>query len=475
MRKLLGTNFILLILAVIFLLWSVVYFFYEMTIEDLFDSELIAAGIIISIFLFGLGLFRLYAEVKKSEGLQKELSQAYQELAERHKIIEEQLKASEEDANYLADVLPQIIWKTDNEGHAIYFNQVWYKFTGMNEQDSLGSGWLKAVHPDDQEETLSTWQQSIAESQKFQVEYRLRKHDGRYCWFLSIGIPKRNAQGAIEKWYGSCTDIEDQKNLNAFLENKVEERTSELKKANEELKRSNEELENFAYIASHDLQEPLRKIRAFGDMLAKKHANSLPEKAREYISRMQNASMRMQKLIDDLLNYSRVSRNFYDDMRPVNLKELVEEVLENMEAVVTDNDATISYNGLPTITGNRRQMSQLFQNLISNGIKFHKPDQRPVIKINSRQINSETLKTKYGLSSTHPHYELEVSDNGIGFKEKYLDKIFTIFQRLHGRFEYQGTGIGLAICRKVVENHHGVITAQSTPEEGSKFIIVIPE
>ena len=241
------------------------------------------------------------------------------------------------------------------------------------------------------------------------------------------------------------------------------------------LESAKESLEQFAYVASHDLQEPLRKIRAFGDRLTVKYAEQLEGNGQDYIARMQNAAERMQRLIDDLLQYSRVGR-IRGDAQAINLIELVADVLENVGDSVEKSQAQVWYQGLPTIEGETWQIRQLFQNLISNAIKFRRPDVPPDVRITSREIPSDELSRvrKDHLLNT-VYYEISVADNGIGFDEKYLDRIFDIFQRLHGRTKYSGTGIGLAICRKIVENHYGAIAARATPGQGATFSIVLPK
>lgn len=234
----------------------------------------------------------------------------------------------------------------------------------------------------------------------------------------------------------------------------------ELQKRTQLLTESNLELEQFAYIASHDLQEPLRKIRTFGDRLTSKYAAQLDEKGADYIQRMQVASERMQFLIDDLLRYSRVSRTekvFLD----VNLNEVVKDVLEILEPVITQKNAVITYPRLPVIVGDSRQLIQLFQNLLSNSLKYAKPNTIPKIAIEYQ----EDLDNFY----------ITVSDNGIGFDNKYKEQIFVIFKRLHGRSEYDGTGIGLSICEKIMTNHLGEINAESIQGEGAIFNLKFPK
>ncbi|MBE9216034.1 PAS domain-containing protein [Plectonema cf. radiosum LEGE 06105] len=230
----------------------------------------------------------------------------------------------------------------------------------------------------------------------------------------------------------------------------------------EELTRSNEELQQFAFIASHDLQEPLRKIIAFGDRLKATCENALTDKGYDYLQRMQNAAQRMQALIEDILTLSRVTTKGQPFVQ-VNLAQITHEVLSDLEIVIAQTKARIEIGELPTIEADPLQMRQLLQNLIGNALKFHRETEPPLVKIYSRILTNQQLISDY--------CEIFIEDNGIGFDEKYLDRIFNVFQRLHGRTEYEGTGIGLAICRKIVERHQGTITANSEPGKGASFII----
>ncbi len=232
----------------------------------------------------------------------------------------------------------------------------------------------------------------------------------------------------------------------------------------EELTRSNEELQQFAFIASHDLQEPLRKITAFGDRLKATCQDALTDKGHDYLQRMQNAAERMQVLIEDLLTLSRITTRAQPFVE-VNLARVTKEVLSDLEIRIAQTGAHIEIGELSTIKADPLQMRQLLQNLISNALKFHPEKEPPIVKIHSQKFTNQQLKSEY--------YEIIVEDNGIGFEEKYLDRIFNVFQRLHGRTEYEGTGMGLAICRKIVERHQGSITAKSEPGKGASFIVTI--
>lgn len=245
------------------------------------------------------------------------------------------------------------------------------------------------------------------------------------------------------------------------LEQHVKDRTKELNATNTELQRSNRELEDFAYVASHDLQEPLRKIQAFGNLLEEEYASKLEEGAL-YVERMQHAAARMRTLIDDLLAFSRVTTKA-QEMVDVDLNKLIKETLSDMEIRIKELNAKVEVKKLPTIKADPVQMRQLFQNLISNALKFHKKGVSPVITI--YPMKDLEQKTKH---------VIYVEDNGIGFDEKYTDRIFTVFQRLHGKEDYEGTGVGLAVVRKIMERHNGMILAKSTLGKGATFILTFP-
>ena len=239
------------------------------------------------------------------------------------------------------------------------------------------------------------------------------------------------------------------------LKKEIEERT----KIEEELKRSNQDLQDFASIASHDLQEPLRKVIMFGDRLNAQFSVEMNEKALGYLERMSNAASRMQTLIDELLLFSRVSSTA-KPFQATNLEKIVREVLSDLESRLTRSSARIEIKNLPTVEADEIQMRQLFQNLISNALKFHKKDIPPEVSILGHVIG--------------PACEIIVRDNGVGFDEQYAQRIFKPFERLHGRSEFEGTGMGLAICRKIVKRHGGSIGVKSRLNEGCEFSITLP-
>jgi signal transduction histidine kinase len=255
---------------------------------------------------------------------------------------------------------------------------------------------------------------------------------------------------------------------NEALEQKVQERTTELNEAVQSLRHSNRELEQFASVASHDLQEPLRKIQAFGDRLQEKCSEGLGDQGRQYVDRMQAAATRMRSLIDAILSYSRITTKAQPFV-PVDLGLTAREVLSDLEGRLSQTGGRVDIGRLPTVDADPMQMRQLLQNLIGNALKFHRPGEAPVVAVESRLLSAEGDGPRAAR-----RYEVSVRDNGIGFEETYLDRIFDVFQRLHGRQEYEGTGMGLAICRRIVERHGGSITATSAPDKGAAFMFTLP-
>jgi light-regulated signal transduction histidine kinase (bacteriophytochrome) len=266
----------------------------------------------------------------------------------------------------------------------------------------------------------------------------------------------------VIKVLGVCADVTQ-------LELYKRELELQLEKANN----SNLELEQFAYIASHDLQEPLRKITAFGERLEKNYKTILGDDGQFYLNRMTNAAQRMNILIEDLLKYSRASRKT-EDLTKISLNDVLKNVLEVLELKINEKKAIVKIASLPSVEAQPTQMLQLFQNLIENALKFSQNEVQPMIEIDSVEIMGGHAQQIKSLIPDRKYYKIRVIDNGIGFEPKNKEKIFTIFQRLHGRSEYEGTGICLAICRKIVEANGGKIIAESDQNQGAVFIIYLP-
>jgi|SRR6266850_4946510 len=239
------------------------------------------------------------------------------------------------------------------------------------------------------------------------------------------------------------------------------------------VERSNRELQDFAQVASHDLQEPLRKIMSFGDRIKRQAGDSLDEECRDYLQRMFNAAARMQSLITDLMSFSRIATQGQPFVR-TDLGLIAREVSNDLESNIEKTGGRVDIEDLPTIDADATQMRQLLQNLISNSLKYHREGVPPIVRVYSQRLDPRSPESMDSGALARQLFQILVTDNGIGFDEKYLDRIFTVFQRLHKRGQYEGTGVGLAICRKIVDRHGGTITARSTPGQGTTFVVTMP-
>lgn len=411
------------------------------------------------------------------------------------KKAERELKNSEERLRFMADTMPQLVWITRPDGYHEYYNKHWYEYTGTNEGVTDGDGWNNLFHASDRARARKVWQQSLETGEPYEIKYRLyHAPSGKYRWVVGRALPYKNDAGKILKWYGTCTDIDDsikeiemrkklEKALNLekeSLELRVAERTSQLKLTNEglrkeikkrqrveqklreyseELQRSNRELEEFAYVSSHDLQEPLRKIQAFGDLLVDEYGDKLGE-GHEYLTRIQSSAHRMSALIEDLLTFSRVSTKPATP-RPININEIVRITITDLQDRIEKEEGTVLVEtALPTITADETHMRQLFQNLLSNALKFHPKDRAPVVKV--------------AATKTEDFHVITISDNGIGIDAKYKDKVFAVFQRLNTKQAFEGTGVGLAVCKKIAERYGGTIDIESQLGVGTTFSISLP-
>lgn len=395
-------------------------------------------------------LHRLYEQHRELLKIKASLMQEVEVRREAERSLT-QLSAEQQT---LIRSFPQIVFTVSPECTIEFVNDHWYEYsTALSEFPEL--------HPDDvaKKEELNC---SVKDGKAFVRELRIRQiSTGSYRYHLLRMVPVMQ-EGQLIKWVGTFTDIHDQKAAREELEIMVAERTRELTLKNAELELSNHELQQFASVASHDLQEPLRKIQMYSNRIHDRFKTQAGE-ALNYVDRVIDASGRMSSLITDLLSYSRLSIKSL--FRKTDLNELITGIITDLEFSIREKQAELSIDQLPEIECVEGQIRQVFQNLISNALKFSREDQAPQIHISSEQYTDE---------SGREMCRIYVKDNGIGFDEQYLDKIFTIFQRLNAKEAYEGTGIGLAIVKKIVEKHSGAITAHSSEGNGATFILSLP-
>ena len=386
--------------------------------------------------------------------------------------VNEELQLLLREFRFVTDFMPQMVWSALPDGYHDYYNKRWYEYTGLAYEGTKGDGWATVLHPDDQKAAWKAWSHSLNTGDPYEIEYRFRRHDGEYQWFLGRALPLKDEHGAIRKWFGTCTDIHEQKLANNLLEQKVQERTRALREMNMELEESNNDLLQYASVASHDLKEPLRKTVIFGTLLKDNHSDELSEKARSYVDKIIVSSDRMTRLVSDLLNYTRLSSSGTPKFEKTNLNEVLKEVLNDLEILIHEKKARIHFDELPYAEVIASEMRQVFQNIISNALKFTKQNVDPHINITAVKISKPTLIDAYDANGCW--CRITIKDNGIGFSNAFAEKIFGMFQRLHGREQFDGTGIGLAIAKKVITKHNGIITAQGKSGSGATFIIIIP-
>ncbi len=389
--------------------------------------------------------------------------------------IKAQLKVEESEARFrtMAEGTDIYIAVGDESSNATYFNKAWTKLTGRPMNELLEFGWVDLVHPDDKERYVNIYLDAFKIQGGFIGEFRILTPRGDYRWLLAHGTARFNSDGVFAGYVSSCVDITEQVETRKEIAEAVVERTKELAESNLRLKRSNEELEQFAYIASHDLQEPIRKISTFTQML--EHSiQDKSEKSNDYFSKIYSSTDRMTNLIRDVLAYSRIKEEPHA-FEKVDLNKIIEILKIDFELQIEETKATIEILDLPIIDAIPSQMTQLFGNLLSNSLKYHKDGVKPVIKIFASIAKLEKVAKRLVLDKHKTYYHIQFSDNGIGFDKDHVERIFRIFQRLHGKTEFEGTGIGLAICNRIVQNHKGHISAAVGENGGATFDILLPE
>jgi two-component system sensor kinase FixL len=406
--------------------------------------------------------------LKKSE---KTLSQERQILESSKTVLELHVQARTKELQKLQRRYEHIlnsagegICGLDLDGKITFVNPAVAKLTGWPLADLIGKPEQEVFGHD------RAQGQQVHDGQQM-GEQLFHRPDGS-CFAVEFVRTSINEAGRVMGEVLVFKDITERKRVEDTLAQKAAELT-----------RSNAELEQFAFVASHDLQEPLRKIQAFGDRLKTKFADIVTPEAKDYLERMQGAASRMRNLIDDLLAFSRAIRST-EPFSPVDLGVVTKEVLGDLEVLIEKNHAKVEVSNLPNIEADPMQMRQLLLNLIGNALKFQPAGGSPLIKISARLLDQPALG-ETGFFRLNPSTgepgplpgqlcELSIEDNGIGFDEQYSEKIFAVFQRLHGRNEYEGSGIGLAVCRRIADRHHGRIVARSQPGKGSNFVVTLP-
>lgn len=401
---------------------------------------------------------RLYEQTKALNDTQR----ALQEEIEIRKKAEEALKQKVDEQHTILESLPQIAFMADARGEIEFVNEHWFSYAGTIHtypQSHPGEPNLEA-----RIKAATMGNESIV------AEVRLKQLQADAYRHYLLRMTPVLKDGRALKWVGTFTDIQQQKEANEMLEQHVAERTRELLESNRKLEATNYDLQQFASVASHDLKEPLRKIQVFSSIIKEKYTEETGNGVQNYIDRIIDSSERMSSLINDLLSYSRLAA--HELFKPVDLNKVVSVILQDLEIAIKEKDAQVQVDKLPVIEVIPGQIHQVFQNIISNALKFSRKNVRPELTISGQRIAEKELD---GMPDHQGEFcRISISDNGIGFNEKYLDKIFTIFQRLNARDTYEGTGIGLAIAKRIIEKHNGLITARSKENEGSTFIIVLP-
>jgi PAS domain S-box-containing protein len=357
------------------------------------------------------------------------------------------LQESEVRLSTLAAMVPEILYTATPDGMTDYVSRRFVDYSGEPIEELQGQGWINVVHPDDRHSAMSVWTNSVQSGIDYEVNFRLRRADGGYRWFQSRAVPMLGPQGTVEKWFGIFSDIHDSK----LLELDLSQRTAQLLRYNERLKR-------FAYAVSHDLQEPLRAIGSYTQLLARRNEGKLGNDSDQFIRFVLNGVDRMRRLIHDLLEYSRTGNEPVEDKVATDVNLILGLALQQLQLRVEESGAKITFDQLPTVVVNQDLLVRVFQNLISNAIKYS--DRKPA------EIHVSCLRAA-------DEWVFSVRDNGIGIDPRYHDRIFEPFERLRHSREITGTGVGLAICKQIVERHGGRMWVESTEGKGSTLFFTI--
>jgi len=367
----------------------------------------------------------------------------YSDISDR-RLAEQELRASEERYRTTADSLPQLVWTSTADGTTEYLNNRWREDTGLTLEAAGAQGWTYFLYPEDRERCLDVWKRSLGSGETFQSDCRFRRAaNEKPRWYTCRAVPIRGADGRILRWFGSCTDIHE-----------LREATDLLRQVNEALKRSNLDLEQFAYAASHDLQEPLRMVVIYSQLLKEEYGDKLAGQGNTYLDFAVDGALRMENLLKDLLSYARAGAPDDHLNETADSEQAFENACANLAALIHESNAEISSGPLPRVRMPEVYLNQIFQNLLSNSLKYRRPEVAPAIRVEAHLRDGLWL--------------FSVEDNGIGVAAEHQQQIFRVFRRLHGQ-DVPGTGIGLALCQKLIERSGGTIWVESKAGRGSRF------
>jgi PAS domain S-box-containing protein len=359
-----------------------------------------------------------------------------------------ELAAAEQRHKNLSELIPFGGWVADSAGNMTSVSTSFLNAFGRTIEECRGLGWLDVIDESMREQVRTDWLKCMHSGYFWDYEYRMRARDGKEYAVLSRGVPLTDAHGRAQSWVGIHLDITE-------IERAAEDRVHQAR----DIARFNAELEQLAYVSAHDLQEPLRMIASYLQLLAKRYKGRLDGEADLFIGYAVEGATRLKSLLQDLLLLQQIGKNSRPPA-PCRLSAVAAQAMDGLRVRGSDKGAVLVYNELPVVNGQEPELIQLFENLFDNAVKYARPDVAPEITITAQRSGSE--------------WHIRVSDNGIGIDPQYLGTIFRIFQRLHSRSEYPGTGIGLAICKKIVEVHGGRIWAESNPGQGSTFCFTLP-
>lgn len=349
----------------------------------------------------------------------------------------------------LAEALPQIVWTAKPDGGLDFTNGRWHVYSGLTSEESNDWGWATCVHPDDLPTASEIWLNCVQTGDTYETEFRLRKVDGSYRWHLTRAIPTKDDQNSVIKWFGTCTDIDDQKRAAENLEMQVQIRTDDVKKAHAELKQ-------LSYSLSHELQAPLARMSSNLRLLKARYGERMAGDADEFIEVAVSSASLVQNMLDGLWIFARIDNK--DTQRgPCDCAEILRKVCVRLEPIINAKRAQISNHDLPVVIANEAQLEYLFQQLLENALQYS-GDEPPIINCTAKKHEEEWV--------------ISISDNGQGFDMMDVNRIFKMFQRLNTR--RPGIGMGLAVCKKIIEVHGGTIWAKSDPGNGATFYFTMP-